>query len=182
MLSWNCQINTFTMKEWKLCKCFHAFNTVHGKLAPVRLHSSAKHSNFERMSDCNRKLFYNRKRAVHREDGYNWTSVLIQYLWKRDDDCCSLFKKYTAPLEILDHCNWPPEIMMVSLKCMAASAPLETDAFNRNIYQIHCIYAIYGCKCSCKRYSIHIHWRMVGCNSFREITKHCTLKKAVPCH
>ena len=22
------------MKEWKLCKCFRAFNTVHGKLPP----------------------------------------------------------------------------------------------------------------------------------------------------
>ena len=24
------------MKEWELCKCFRAFNTVHGKLLPVR--------------------------------------------------------------------------------------------------------------------------------------------------
>ena len=31
LLLWNCQINTFTMKEWKLCKCFRAFNKVHGK-------------------------------------------------------------------------------------------------------------------------------------------------------
>ena len=34
-------------------------------------------------------------------------------------------KKNTVPLKILDHCKWPPEIMMVSLKCMAASASLE---------------------------------------------------------
>ena len=33
--------------------------------------------------------------------------------------------KKTVPLKILDHCSWLPEIMMVSLKCMAASAPLE---------------------------------------------------------
>ena len=26
----------------------------------------------------------------------------------------------------IDHCSWPPEIMMVSLKCVATSAPLET--------------------------------------------------------
>ena len=32
----------------------------------------------------------------------------------------------TVPLKILDHCSWPPEIMMVSLKCMAESATLET--------------------------------------------------------
>ena len=33
--------------------------------------------------------------------------------------------KKTLPLKILDHCSWLPEIMMVLLKCMAASAPLE---------------------------------------------------------
>ena len=33
----NCQINTFTIKEWELCKRFRAFNTVHGKLPPIRL-------------------------------------------------------------------------------------------------------------------------------------------------
>ena len=42
----------------------------------------------------------------------------------------------TVPLKILDHCSWPPEIMMVSPKCMAASACLETIALNGNIYQI----------------------------------------------
>ena len=34
--------------------------------------------------------------------------------------------KNTVLLKILDHCNWHPEIMMASLKCMAASAPLKT--------------------------------------------------------
>ena len=113
--------------------------------------------------------FYNRKKAVHRVDCYNWTCVLTQNLqdircvksvliWsysgphfpafglnteryvgkydqcnskfrhfsRSDDDCRCLFKKNTVPLKILDHCKWPPEMMMVSLKCMAASAPLET--------------------------------------------------------
>ena len=69
-------------------------------------------------------------------------------------DVC--FKKCTVPLKILDHCNWPREIMMVPLKYMVASAPLETMRLNRNIYQIYCICAIYGYKCSSKKYSIHI--------------------------
>ena len=33
--------------------------------------------------------------------------------------------KDTVPLKILDHGRWPPEKMMVQLKCMAASAPLK---------------------------------------------------------
>ena len=37
----------------------------------------------------------------------------------------SAFLKETVPLKILDHCKWPPEKMMVQLKCMAASAPLK---------------------------------------------------------
>ena len=48
-------------------------------------------------------------------------------------------------------------------------------ALNRNIYQIQCIHAIYGCNCSSKKY--RIYWGMVGCNYFSEIKKHCTLKK-----
>ena len=88
---------------------------------------SAKHSKFERMSCCNRKLFYNRK-AVYQVDSDNWTCVLTQYLWKSDDDYRCLFKK-TVPLKILDQCSWPPEIMMVSFKCMTASSPFETIRF-----------------------------------------------------
>ena len=42
------------------------------------------------------------------------------------------FEKNTLPLKILDHCNGPPEIMMLPLKFMVASAPLETIR-NRNI-------------------------------------------------
>ena len=41
-------------------------------------------------------------------------------------DVC--LKKNIVPLKILDHCKWPPE-MMVPLKCMAASAPLKTVRF-----------------------------------------------------
>ena len=33
--------------------------------------------------------------------------------------------KETVPLKILDHCKWPPKIMVVPLKCMAASAPFN---------------------------------------------------------
>ena len=41
-----------------------------------------------------------------------------------------------------------PEIMTVPLKCMAASASLNSQyALNRNICQMHCKYAIHGCKC-----------------------------------
>ena len=45
--------------------------------------------------------------------------------YEKKDDYKHLFKRNTAPLKILDHCKWPPEIMMVPLKCMAASAPLK---------------------------------------------------------
>ena len=33
--------------------------------------------------------------------------------------------KEAVPLKILDHCKWPPEIMVVPLKCMAANASLK---------------------------------------------------------
>ena len=60
--------------------------------------------------------------------------------------------KETVPLKILDHCKWPPEIMMVPLKCMTASATLKKkSSLNKNICQIHHIYAIYSCKCSSKK-------------------------------
>ena len=67
--------------------------------------------------------------------------------------------KNTVLLKILDHCNWHPETMMVSaLKCMALQVVLwKQYRLNRNIYQIHCIYATYGSKCSSKKYRIHIH-------------------------
>ena len=69
--------------------------------------------------------------------------------------------------------------MMVPIKCTAASPPLkEQYALNKNTCQIHCIYAIYGCKCSSKKY--YIHWGMVGRNYFHETKKHSTLKKSFP--
>ena len=40
-------------------------------------------------------------------------------------DCKCLFKRNTVPLKTQDHCKWPPEKVMVQLKCMAASAPLK---------------------------------------------------------
>ena len=42
----------------------------------------------------------------------------------------------------------------------------------------HCIYAIHGYKCSSKKH--RIHWGMAGRSYFREIKKHCTLKKLFP--
>ena len=46
----------------------------------------------------------------------------------------SLFKRNTVPLKILDHCKWPPEKMIVQIKCMAASAPLkQKSASNRSV-------------------------------------------------
>ena len=33
--------------------------------------------------------------------------------------------KNTVPSKILEHCKWPPEIMMVTLKSMTASATLK---------------------------------------------------------
>ena len=75
----------------------------------------------------------------------------------------------------LDHCKWRPETMTVPLKCMAASASLKQQrTLNRNICQMHCIFAIYGWKCSTKKYP-------VGRNHFRTIKKDCALKKRVPC-
>ena len=42
--------------------------------------------------------------------------------------------KETVPLKILDHCKWPPEKVMVQLKCMAASAPLkQKSALHRSV-------------------------------------------------
>ena len=44
----------------------------------------------------------------------------------------------------LDHCEWPPETMTVPPKCMAASASLKWQrTLNRNICQIHDIFAIF---------------------------------------
>ena len=45
--------------------------------------------------------------------------------YEKRDDCKCLFKRNTVPLKILDHRKWPPEIMMLPLKCMAANAPLK---------------------------------------------------------
>ena len=62
--------------------------------------------------------------------------------FKNRDDCKCLFKRNTVPLKILDHCKWPPKIMVVPLKCMAASVPLKQKyALNRNICQINFIYS-----------------------------------------
>ena len=45
--------------------------------------------------------------------------------FEKRDDCKCLFQRNTVPLKILGHCKKFPEIMMVPLKCMAASAPLK---------------------------------------------------------
>ena len=44
---------------------------------------------------------------------------------KKEMTASACLKKNTVPLKILDHCKWPPKIMMVPLKCMPASVPLK---------------------------------------------------------
>ena len=51
----------------------------------------------------------------------------------------------------------------------------ELTQYLSNTCQIYCTYAIHGWKCSSKKY--HIHWGMDDRSYFREIKKHCTLKK-----
>ena len=51
-----------------------------------------------------------------------------------------LFQRNTVSLKILGHCKTPPEIIMVPLKYIAASAPLKKQyVINRDIFQIHSI-------------------------------------------
>ena len=78
-------------------------------------------------------------------------------IFENRDDFTSLFQRNTVPLKILDYCKWPPEIMTIPLKYMAAFAPLKLQyALNKNICQIHCIYTIHGCKCSSKINTVSI--------------------------
>ena len=117
--------------------------------------------------------FYNRNKESVMEL-IHWE--LPQYLWKKGW-LQVLVQRNTVPLNMPYCCKWPPEIMMVSFKYLAASDPLKQQhALNRNNCQIHCIiYAIHDRKCSSKKYSVH--WKMGGRNYFREIKKYCTLKK-----
>ena len=55
----------------------------------------------------------------------------------------------------------------------------NTFQYLSNTCQTHCIYAIYGWKCSSKQY--RIHWGMNGRSYVCKIKIHCTLKKTVPC-
>ena len=60
---------------------------------------------------------------------------------KKKNDCKCLFQINRVLLKILDHFKWPPERMMVPLKCMVASVPLKLQyALNWKICQIHYIY------------------------------------------
>ena len=72
---------------------------------------------------------YNYSFIIEKGQFIEWTAITglairLNTFGKRDEAC-----RYTLPLKILDHCNGPPEIMMLPLKCMAASAPLETIRF-----------------------------------------------------
>ena len=63
------------------------------------------------------------------------------------------------------HCKWPPEIKMVALKYMAASASLKLQyILNRNICQIHCMYKTHGCKCYSKINKVSIKVWMAATN------------------
>ena len=54
----------------------------------------------------------------------------------------------------------------------------ELTQYLWNICQLHCIYAIYGCKCFSKKY--RIQWGMDYRSYFRKIKKHGSLKKLFP--
>ena len=54
----------------------------------------------------------------------------------------------------------------------------NTFQYLSNTCQTHCIYAIYGWKCSSKQY--RIHWGMNGRSYVCKIKIHCTLKKLFP--
>ena len=55
-------------------------------------------------------------------DGCNSTCELTLYTYKKWISASACLKE--TPLN-KDHFKWPPEIIMVQLKCMAASAPLK---------------------------------------------------------
>ena len=55
-------------------------------------------------------------------DGCNWRRTNLISM-KTEMIKTAILKK--IPLKILDHCNCPPKIMSVLLKCMAASAQLK---------------------------------------------------------
>ena len=68
-------------------------------------------------------------------------------------------KKYST----LDHSEWHPETMTELPKCMAESASLKWQrTLNRDIFQIHDVFAIFGCKYT----SICIPKRTLLMNSF----------------
>ena len=54
---------------------------------------------------------------------------LVNYLntYKKRNHCKYLFKGNTVPLKTQDYRKWSPEIMMVALKCIAASATSNTS-------------------------------------------------------
>ena len=85
---WNCQINTFTMKELHRCKCFRSFNIILFKkklLQPVL---------------CN-------KQAPLKEQGYNgFPEMNVPFKFSRINH---------RPLVIMDGCNNCCEIKTVSV-------------------------------------------------------------------
>ena len=115
-------------------------------------------------------FFYNRKKFIHWIDNCNWNSKLTQYLWKKGW-IQVLDSRKNITLENTRSLQRSLEIMTVPLKYMATSEIW----LNRNICQIHCIWAIYGYKCFSKKYCFHRG--IVGRHNFREIKKHSSLKK-----
>ena len=56
--------------------------------------------------------------------------------------------------------------MAVSLKCIAAGAPLKLQyAFSRNICQIHCICTIHGCNCCSEISTVSIKELITAANT-----------------
>ena len=97
-------------------------------------------------------------------DGCNWRRVNTTFLKNKDHYKC-LFQRKTVPLKILDPGEWLPEKIAVPLKCMTACAPLKLQyTLNINICQIHCIYAIHGCKCCFEINTVSVEERMGATN------------------
>ena len=74
--------------------------------------------------------------------------------------------------------SWNNDVTSQIYSCKCSFGNNTQQKYN----QIHCIHAIYGCKCFSKKYRIHINWEIVGCNYFREIKQHCALKKTITCN
>ena len=97
-----------------------------------------KYGKFGRICGCNCTFIIEKEPFVEWMASTEMANKLNMF--ENRDDCKYLFQKNKVPLKIIHHCKWPPEIMMVPFKYMAASAFLKLQyALNKNICQIHCM-------------------------------------------